>query len=65
MPRHRLTAPLTGIPVSGSLTVTIPAGAIVEADTFLAAAGLVVVIWNGRRITVSIRDFKENAESCP
>jgi len=65
MSRHRLNAPLVGIPVGGSLVVTIPAGAIVEDDSFLAAVGLTVVTWAGRRVTVSILDLKDKADPQP
>jgi hypothetical protein len=65
MSSYRMSKPTTGFPVGKSHVITIPAGAVIEKDDFLARVGLTVVFWAGKRLTVSVQDLRENAELVP
>jgi hypothetical protein len=62
MPTVRLTKPLAGIPVGEDRVVTIPAGTLIERDPFLERVGLITVLLEGKRITVSSLDFDRSSE---
>jgi hypothetical protein len=62
MPSCRLISPISGFRAGERTVITIPAGSLVERDSFLAAVGLTVVFWNGRRVTVTIQELAERSE---
>ena len=63
MPLRRLHQPISGIPARfHKAIVKIPAGAIVQMADGPETIGAMVVLWNGRRITVCSRDLEENSE---
>ena len=63
MPLRRLHQPVSGIPArSRKPIITIPAGAIVEVADGLQTMSAIVVVWNGRRITVCSQHVEKNSE---
>jgi hypothetical protein len=63
MSLRRLHQPISGIPARfHKAIVTIPAGAIIEIADELHAMSTIVVLWNGRRITVCSQHVENNSE---
>ena len=58
---YQLTKPLVAFEPDKKHAFTIPAGSIVEKDDFLATVGLIPIMWSGKRVTVSVQDFKERS----
>lgn len=63
MALRRLHHPISGIPARfHKAIVKIPAGAIVQMADGFETIGAMVVLWNGRRITVCSQHLEENSE---
>ena len=63
MPMYRLDSPIVGIPLGSKEPITVPAGSLVEKDSYLKAVGLTVVFIEGKPVTVMAQDFLERAKS--
>jgi len=58
---YQLTKPLVVFEPQKKHAFTIPTGSVVEKDDFLAAVGLIPILWAGKRVTVAVQDLKESS----
>jgi hypothetical protein len=62
MATYRLTKLVVGFVSGTKQVVTIPAGALIDRDHFLAAVGITSVVWQGKRIAVMILDLDDRPD---